>query len=176
VLDVVLVGLAVGLADWLEVGATLVGLEGLALALGVALTDDEADERPVGVALTDEEEDERPVGVALAEEDADERPVGLALAEALLELLGDPAGSTAESSRIAAFGRLEQAPFTMGGCCPGRTEAPKTLELEARSMKPVSALSVTGRTSRAFTGTASSWTSLPLCNCPPWSSQYAYQD
>jgi hypothetical protein len=133
VLVSVLVGLAVGLADWLVVGATLTGPEGV--RLGVTLPDEEA--RPVGVALT---------------------------------------GITAESSRIAAFGRLAQAPFTMGGGRPGRTTAARTLGLDTRSMKPESALSATSLTSRAFTGSASSWTSSPVCNCPPWSSQYACQD
>jgi hypothetical protein len=142
----VLDGLAVGLGDWDVVGATLVGPEGLALA------------------------------VTLAEDDVDKWPVGVALAEALREVLGDPAGSTTESTRIAAFGRLEQVPFTMGGGRPGRTAAPNTLELEPRSMKPVSALSATGLTSRAFTGMASSLTSSPVRNCPTWSSQYACHD
>jgi hypothetical protein len=151
----VLDGLAVGLGVWGVVGATLVGPEGLALA--VTLAEDDVDKWPVGVALADE----------------DVRPLGVALAEALREVLGDPAGITAESTRIAAFGRLEQVPFTMGGGRPGRTAAPNTLELEARSMKPVSALSVTSLTSRAFTGMASSLTSSPVRNCPTWSSQYA---
>jgi hypothetical protein len=145
VLVSVLVGLAVGLADWLVLGATLAGPEGEAL----------------GVTLTDEEDDVRPVGVALP--------------ETLPELLGEAAGIIAESTRIAAFGRLAQAPFAMGGGKLGRTTAPKTLELNARSMKPESAVSATGLTSRAFTGPASSWTS-PVGNWPPSSSQYACQD
>jgi hypothetical protein len=96
---------------------------------------------------------EGPEGVALGVTLTDDvRPVGVALPETL----GEAAGMIAESTRIAAFGRLAQAPFTMGGDRLGRTTAPKTLELDARSMKPESAVSATGLTSRAFTGPASS--------------------
>lgn len=101
------------------------------------------------------------------------------LADALPELLGEPAGLSAESRRMAAFGRLEQVPFTIGELWPRRLPAvaPKAAELDARRMNPVSAVSATGLTSCALTGTTSpSWTSSLKCSCPPWSSQYACPD
>jgi hypothetical protein len=167
------VGVAVGggLVAWLAVGCG-VGVEVLVLVV-VGLAVGLADWLVVGATL--EGFEGVALGVTLVDEE-DDRPVGDAVAEALPEVLGDPARRSAESTRIAAFGRLAQAPFTMGGGAPGRIEAPKTLELDARSMKPVSALSATGLTRCALTSTASSWTSPQVGNCPSWSSQYACPD
>jgi hypothetical protein len=174
--DEVVLLLGLGLAGVLVVlVADAVGLAG-ELPVGGALAEDEG--LPVGVALADPEDEDLPVGLALADPEVEELPDGLALAEALPEPLGELlARLTTESSRIAFFGRLEQAPLTIGG--PPvllAIDAPKTSELDARSMKPVSAPSATGLTRRALIGTASSWTSLPECSCPPSSSQYACPD
>jgi hypothetical protein len=175
--DEVVLLLGLGLAGVLVVlVADAVGFAG-ELPVGGALAEDEG--LPVGVALADPEEEDFPVGLALADpEEEEELPDGLALAEALPEPLGELlARLTTESSRIAFFGRLEQAPLTIGGP-PAllAMDAPKTSELDARSMKPVSAPSATGLTRRALIGAAPSWTSLPECSCPPWSSQYACPD
>jgi hypothetical protein len=160
--DEVVLLLGLGLAGVLVVlVADAVGLAG-ELSVGGALAEDEG--LPVGVALPDPEDEELPDGLALTE----------ALPEPLGELL---ARLTTESSRIAFFGRLEQAPLTIGGPPVLRAiDAPKTSELDARSMKPVSAPSATGLTRRALIGAAPSWTSLPERSCPPWSSQYACPD
>ena len=143
---------------WLAVGdgsgdvAELVGLGvgGLILVL-------------VGLGVGCAEELWLVVGLALAEVLPEVLPVAFVLPEALAELLGEPAGLSAESRRIAALGRLEHAPVTIGEVPPSgpATEAPKTSGLDARSMKPVSALSATGLTSCALTGITSSWTSEP---------------
>ena len=161
----VLVGLVVGgLELWLGVGCGLgevVELVGFGLGdedlVVVGLGVGDAVLVVVGLAVGRSEELLLAVGVPLA----DVLSEAFAVPEALPELLGEPVGPSAESRRIAAFGRLEQAPFTIGEIAPiGRAiEAPKTSELDARSMNPVSAPSATGLTSCALIGTTSSWTS-----------------
>jgi hypothetical protein len=165
--------LVVGLLVGVEVGELLVGVgfglgDEVVLLLGLGL----AGVLVVLVADALGLAGELSVGGALAEDEG--LPVGVVLAEPL----GEPvARLTTESSRIAFFGRLEQAPLTIGGPPVLRAiDAPKTSELDARSMKPVSAPSATGLTRRALIGAAPSWTSLPERSCPPWSSQYACPD
>jgi hypothetical protein len=165
-LGLVGLGVGVGLFVGVLVGLVVGGLE-LWLAVGVGVGEVE---ELVGLGVGDE----IVVLVGLGVGRAEALPEVLAEPDGLDEL-GELAGPSAESRRIAALGRLEQLPFTIGEAPPiGRaTEAAKTSELDARSMKPVSAPSATSLTRRAFTGTTSSWTSEPGSSCPPWSSQYA---
>lgn len=145
--EVLLLGLGVG--------------EELLLDVGVALGDELLLLLPVGVgvALTDELwllDD-----VALAEEELlVDDPLGLACC-----VLG---GLSAESSRTAAFGRLEHAPLTIGvplvtslasWAGPPAIVAAKTSGLATSSTNPASALAATGLTSRAL-GVLTATTSL----------------
>lgn len=142
------VGLAVGGPDelWLLVGAALalVLAEELAVAGELALAEEEV--RPDGSALT--EADALPDAEALPDA---ARDVGVAACRAGFFLadfdtfgdfdaFGDFAGWTAESSRTAALGRAEQAPFTMGAPpCTRVVTEPNTVELVERISAPATA-------------------------------------
>jgi hypothetical protein len=160
----------------LRVGSALVGLVVVGLVLvGVVLVDlladgstlADADRRGVVVPVG-----ELVVGVTLAEAEPlvvdppveEALELGLVLPLVLVEawralwcrlaglLRCWLADRTAESSRIAALGRLAQAPFTIGGP-PSFTRsavAPKASALDARSTNPAKAPSAIGRTSRTL--------------------------
>jgi hypothetical protein len=181
-------GLGLGLVVWVGLGLVglellgvleLVGLEVVGLELGVLELE------LVGLEVVGLELGEFEVWLAEGRGVADELwlAVGVALADEdrlVAEVaLGLVAGISAESTWIAAFGRLAHAPFTIGGpwARSGIVGAAKAAELEDTSTKPVHAPSVTDLARCVFTGTISPpWTSSTERSRLPSSSQYAYPD
>jgi hypothetical protein len=173
------VGFAVGGPEVLRllvgVALALVLAEELVLADELALAEDEV--RPDGSALT--EADALPGAEALP--DADALPDAEALPDVAgdfavaacradfffadfadfdfwagfdaFDAFGDFAGWTAESSRTAALGRAEQAPFTMGEPPSTRSVVtePNTVELVERMSTPATAPSAADLSATALT-------------------------